>query len=637
MSNTFIRRAGIAAALALLLAAGASAETRRITLLGSSDIHGYFVPWDYATDTEYKAGALSKIATAVKRIRAEGAPVIVLDAGDLIQGNFTEKFRNEDKNPMVLGLNAIGYDLWVLGNHEFNFGMKTVEASIKTFAGKVLSGNIHKTDGGGRYLPASHVIESDGIRIGFVGMTTPMTMEFEKGTDNLKGIDIKKPLADTREAIAALAGKVDAIVGIMHMGEADENSIPETGVGGIVKAAPGIDAVFAGHMHLRVPGKLIDSTLLVEPGAYAQALSRVDLAFEKTAGGWKLVDKKSQLLTMAEEQSDPEIEAVYAKEHAALRADANSVIGKVVGDHLVPRDAIKGIPSVQVMDTPLVTLFHDACLKYSGADVVSLQIDNNAARLDTGDIKRKDIAFNYQYALGEISNYRMTGEQLKRYMEWSVDFFNTLQPGDVTISFNPVRRASKYSTNDFFGGIQYRVDLTRPSGNRVSGLVLADGRRVTPETSLVVGMNAYRLAQLQAKGGIFENERFEPIWDSKKAFGDDDGVIRALIVRYIREELKGIVPARNDHNWTLTGLDTALAREQGIVRELINRGELTVPSKGTFTNIASINVKGKVTHTPADYAAALAAAEARAASAGNDDARAAAQADIVLIKALKTF
>ena len=71
MSNTFIRRAGIAAALALLLAAGASAETRRITLLGSSDIHGYFVPWDYATDTEYKAGALSKIATAVKRIRAE--------------------------------------------------------------------------------------------------------------------------------------------------------------------------------------------------------------------------------------------------------------------------------------------------------------------------------------------------------------------------------------------------------------------------------------------------------------------------------------------------------------------------------------------------------------------------------------
>ena len=119
MYNTIIRRAGIAAALSLLLAAGASAETRRITLLGSSDIHGYFVPWDYATDTEYKAGALSKIATVVKRIRAEGAPVIVVDAGDLIQGNFTEKFRNEDKNPMVLGLNAIGYDLWVLGNHEF--------------------------------------------------------------------------------------------------------------------------------------------------------------------------------------------------------------------------------------------------------------------------------------------------------------------------------------------------------------------------------------------------------------------------------------------------------------------------------------------------------------------------------------
>lgn len=637
MSKPLMRRIGTATVLSLLLAAGAHAETRRITLLGSSDIHGYFIPWDYATDTEYKAGALSKIATAVKRIRAEGAPVIVLDAGDLIQGNFTEKFRNADRNPMVQGLNAVGYDLWVPGNHEFNFGMKTVEASIKTFSGQVLGGNIYKTDGSGRYLPATHVIERDGIRIGFVGMTTPMTMEFEQGTDNLKGIEIRPPLADTRAALAALAGKVDAIVGIMHMGEADENNRPETGIGGIVKAAPGMDAVFAGHMHLRVPGTALGSTLLVEPGAYAQALSRLDLSFEKTASGWKLIDKTSQLLTMAEEKSDPEVEAVYAQQHAALRADANSVIGKVVGEPLVPPDAIKGIPSVQVMDTPLVTLFHDACLKYSGADVVSLQIDNNAARLDTGDIKRKDIAFNYQYALGEITNYRMTGEQLKRYMEWSVDFFNPLKPGDVTISFNPVRRASKYSTNDFFGGIRYTVDLTRPSGNRVSGLVLADGRKVTPETSLVVGMNAYRLAQLQAKGGIFEGERFEALWDSKKAFGDDDGVIRALIVRYIREELKGNVPSKNDQNWRIVGLEPQWAREQGIVRELVNRGEIAVPSKGAFTNIASINVAGKVSRTPAEYAAALAAAEQRAAAAATDEERLAAKTDLALIKALKTF
>lgn len=612
-------------------------ETKTVTILGSSDIHGYFVPWDYATDTAYPNGGLSKIASVAKRVRAANPDTVLLDAGDIIQGNFTETFKADKLIPMMLGLNAAGYDLFVPGNHEFNFGMGVLGNALSTFKGGALAGNIYRTDGSGRYLPAWTIIERGGIKLGFIGMTTPMSMEFEAGTDHLAGIEIRKPVADTQAAIRELKGKVDAIIGIMHMGEGNENANPETGVTDVIAAAPGMDVVFAGHMHQRIPGKEIGGTLVVEPYVFAQNLSRVDLGFEKGDSGWVLKSKKAELLALAEEKSDPALEDVYAPYHKELRAQANSVIGKVVGGNLVAPDTVKGIPTVQVSDTPLVGLFHDACLHYSKADVVALQIDNNAARLDAGDIKRKDIAFNYQYALGEITNYRFTGAELKTYMEWSADYFNTLKPGDVSISFNPVRRASKYSTNDFFGGISYTIDLTKKPGERVTNIRFPDGRTLTPESSVVLGMNSYRLAQLVGKGGVLEGKKFTALSDTKTMFGEDDGIIRALIVRYIKEVRNGVVEAKVDGNWTLTGIDPSLSREKAIVEDLLNRGVIKLPSAGAFTGIASINVEGKIAATPDEQAALLSKLESKLAVAAKEEEKAVIRTDMELVKALKKF
>ncbi|EFE97270.1 hypothetical protein HMPREF0758_1098 [Serratia odorifera DSM 4582] len=84
--------------LAVLLCLGTSAmaaEPVNITLLGTSDLHGTFVPWDYSTDTENLAGSLSQIATQIQQIRAQQPNVILVDAGDTIQGNFVETFKNE--------------------------------------------------------------------------------------------------------------------------------------------------------------------------------------------------------------------------------------------------------------------------------------------------------------------------------------------------------------------------------------------------------------------------------------------------------------------------------------------------------------------------------------------------------------
>ena len=144
-------------------------EKRTVTIFGSSDIHGYFLPWDYATDAAFPTGGLSKIATVVARERATNPNVVVVDAGDLIQGNFAEGFKAEKENPMMKGLNAIGYDVFVPGNHEFNFGMSVLNNTLKTFKGKALGGNIH-TASGKPFLPAYTIVERGGVKVGIIGM-----------------------------------------------------------------------------------------------------------------------------------------------------------------------------------------------------------------------------------------------------------------------------------------------------------------------------------------------------------------------------------------------------------------------------------------------------------------------------------
>ncbi|MBT2968206.1 metallophosphoesterase, partial [Vibrio anguillarum] len=125
----------------------ADGDIHQVTILGTSDIHGHFMPWDYAADKLNMQGSLSQIATKVKQIREQDKNVILVDAGDTIQGNFVETFKHEAVDPMMLGFNEMNYDVWVLGNHEFDFGLSVLNRSLTQFKGRALAGNIQRPDG----------------------------------------------------------------------------------------------------------------------------------------------------------------------------------------------------------------------------------------------------------------------------------------------------------------------------------------------------------------------------------------------------------------------------------------------------------------------------------------------------------
>jgi 5''-nucleotidase/2'',3''-cyclic phosphodiesterase and related esterases len=547
------------AALLLALSTMGFAKEVNVKILGTSDVHGRVVPWSYASDTEDKSGSYAQLSTLINQRRKENKNVILVEVGDAIQDNSIDLFAltlEEAKNhPIPKVLNYMKYDVFVPGNHEFNFGMPVLNEILNDIKAKKLAANLYHKDGK-RYLQPTTIIQKDGVKIGIIGLTTPMSAKFEEDTGNLKDYKYVSIIEETKKQVKNLkAKKVDAIVAVAHMGIENENNIPETGLRDLANAVPEIDAIVAGHMHQDVKSETINGVLITEPHRYGTVLSEIDLKFDvndKTKKV-KLLGKTATTTPVKNLEADKKVEEIYKPYHERLREIANEKIGETEND-MVPQGKIHGVSISFAKDTGMSSFITDVEKYYSKADVVSFAYDYENVKLDKGDIKRKDIAYNYRYAGGDVSVYEMTGKQLKDYMEWAADYFDTIQKGDTNYRYNDVRGKSKYVTFDIFGGVSYKIDLRNQKGNKIIDLKLADGRKITPDMKLKVGMNSYRFDQLIKKGGIFEGQNIPLVWSSKDEMGQDKGRIQSMMIDYIKNVKGGKIDGKSHDRWEIIGL-----------------------------------------------------------------------------------
>ena len=545
---------------ALSAVSTAMAQEVNIKILGTSDIHGRVVPWSYGADVEDKSGSYAQIATYVKDVRKNNKNVVLVDVGDAIQDNQVDVFAKDKKyykdHPIPKVLNEMKYDVFVLGNHEFNFGMKALDEILKDIKAKKLTANFYYKKNDKRYIDATTIIEKDGVKLGIIGLSTPMSAKFEEDTGNLKDMKFTSPTEEARTQVEKLKAKgVDAIIVIAHMGIDNENKIPDTGMRDVINAVDGIDVVIAGHMHKDVPSETIKNTLITEPHRYGTVVSEVDLTFDiNDKKEVKLVKKESKTVPVKELEADKKIAEIYKPYHEKLRELNNVVIGQTENE-MVPQETKHGVSAAFSKDTGLSSFINDVEQHYSGADVVTFSFDHQKARMDKGDIKKKDIIFNYRYAGGDVTVYELTGKQLKEYMEWSANYFDTIQPGDTEYRYNAERKKSKYVTYDIFGGVNYKIDLRNPKGSKIVDLTLADGKPVTDDMKLKVGMNSYRFAQLNGKGGIWEGQQIPVLWESKVAMGREKGTIQNMMIDYITNVKKGKIDGQSHNRWEIIGLN----------------------------------------------------------------------------------
>lgn len=547
----------------------------KVSLLATSDIHGFYLPWDYAKDEEVETGGLARISTIINNIREENPHTVVIDNGDLIQGNSAEYFLSDKKYPGIEAINLIKYDIYNMGNHEFNFGMDHLNQAIKDFNGVSMMGNIYKKGEDSRYLKAIYYKEIAGVKIAFISLNTPLVRVFEAKRGNLDDYtvtDAEKEL----ELILSQLEDVDAVIGLFHMGKKNENDIPFTGVKDLIENVDGsykINGIFAGHMHKKLKEKIND-TYILEPGAYGQALSRIDLYFDLDKTQNKLIDIKAELIDINKDiDQDSEVIKVMQPYHNKLRAYINEILG-YSDIALDDKDKISGIPQTRISQSKLGDFFTDLMLYYSNADIVAYHFDNFFPNIKSTTIRRKDLFNAYRYVGGEISKFVISGKELKAYMEWSAGYFNSYQDGDVTLSFDKDRAMSKYSTFDMFGNLYYEIDLKEEVGNRIKNICKSNGKPINDDDQIVIGMNKYRMDFLCSSRGPLAGKDIRPIWSS---MADESiakpGNIRSLAISFLDKQENKTYKHKRRAKWNINAADenTELVDE---AIALINNGDL---------------------------------------------------------------
>jgi 2',3'-cyclic-nucleotide 2'-phosphodiesterase/3'-nucleotidase len=532
--------------LAVLTAAPATpAETVTVTLLATTDTHGHLLPYDYYTKQPAARG-LAAVSSLVAEVRRERPNVLLVDCGDTIQGSPLESVhqaavrdgKTREPDPMMLAMNAMGYDAMVVGNHEFNFGLRNLDVARDAARFPWLSAN---TETGGRLPPfAPYLLKVvRGVRVAVVGITTAAIPQWERA-DQIRGLSWLDPVEGVRRALLALEPeKPDVVVAAIH-GGLDRD--PETGerrasekpgenpAWQIAEAFPRLAAVVYGHTHRREEGRRVGSVLLVQPRNWAQEVARIELTLTRRDGGpWTLAGAESRLLPVRPDTPvDPKILEIARPYHEA----AERYLDRPVAQSRVALEGARG----RFEDTALVDAIQEVQLAYAKADVSFASLFRPQARVPRGPVTVREIAALYVYD-NELCAVEGNGRMVREALENAARYFRTCP--EPTCARGPlVDRGIAGYNYDMAQGVEYEIDLTQPVGQRVKNLRYR-GVPLRDDQPLRIAINNYRAA---GSSGYTMFREAKVVWRSGRE-------IRDLMAEYFAERKH--LPERADGNWRL--------------------------------------------------------------------------------------
>src|SRR5438874_11690057 len=193
-----------------------------LVILSTTDMHGRVFPIDYYTN-KYDNVGITKVATLVKEARKTDPDLLLVDAGDTIQGTPLEYFHNKRNNtppdPMMLAMNALHYDSMAVGNHEYNFGLKVLEKARSEAKFPWLSANTYDKGTLTTHYQPYIVKQVQGVRIGVLGLTTPGIPNWEN-PPNYEGLELHETIGESKQWVSIVREEenVDVVAITMHMG-----------------------------------------------------------------------------------------------------------------------------------------------------------------------------------------------------------------------------------------------------------------------------------------------------------------------------------------------------------------------------------------------------------------------------------
>ena len=200
-----------------------SGDSAVITIAATSDMHGRIYPWEYAIDAPDDDAGFALTDTVVQKIKSEYPDTLLIDIGDSMQDNSAELFVDMDTHPMIQTMNFLGYDVWVPGNHEFNFGLDFLQRNFKNFDGRVVCSNIVYADSGKPYVLPYQIFDIEGIKVAVIGSTAPHVSTWEASApEHFQNLDFLDPIECMKKTVQELEGKYDILVAAVHISRQGE-------------------------------------------------------------------------------------------------------------------------------------------------------------------------------------------------------------------------------------------------------------------------------------------------------------------------------------------------------------------------------------------------------------------------------
>ena len=415
------------------------AQEPTVTILHTNDVHGRFLPSNTAMG----------IAT-IAAIVAETPNALLVDAGDTFHGlPFATINRGMD---IVELMNAAGYDLFVPGNHDFNFGTDRLLELEAAADFDFIAANVVRD--GELLFDDIAIREINGVTIGFFGLAHPNTPVLTNPT-NVAGVSFTDPIEAARIAVGTLqAMDVDLIVALAHLGSGARSEYRVDGYAvAVAEAVEGIDLIIDGHSHsLHENGVLVGDTLIVQAGDHGNNVGRVDIF----AADGEITIVASQ------------ISRDYAVENFDADEDVQALIDDIQARQAEEMDVVVAyLPEqlenefIRSREMPLGNLIADAIRWQTGTDIAFTNGGGIRDILPAGDVTKGDII-----SVLPFGNYVVTLEITPAILAAAMENAVSALPGGgrfpqisgFNFAFNPQAEAGERLVSILFNDVN--LDLT---------------------------------------------------------------------------------------------------------------------------------------------------------------------------------
>ena len=463
------------AAILIVLAVPVWAREVPITILHTCDLHGNVLPTE-SYEGKTNVGGIARCATMIRRIREQEKNVLLVDAGDTLQGTAVSFLT--DGQVMVKCLNQLHYDAWTWGNHEFDWGLNKLAVCAERAEGPIIVANIREAKAGGNPISRrivsrlkSYIVrEIDGVKVGIIGLDTPGVPSWSRPRliDGLEFEDSVDALHKVIPEVRAAGARV--LVVVCHQGYREGGDDHANQINAIARNFPELDVIIGAHTHRNFPEFKVSQVLYCQADYYGIHLGRVDLVFDTDTG--RVVRRQSNTLVMDERVPlDDGILRLTRAEVERAEKVASSALGEATDDfwsRALPR---KETPIHDLIFEAIADALHERGVK---VDAVVHGILDRRDGLRKGLITVGDVwkVVPYENTIGTV---QLLPGELREVLEEDLEAYNN---------------------NAFRGicGLKWTFDPSAGKGRRTIALQRADGSPLDGKQRLAVAFNSYDLA-----------------------------------------------------------------------------------------------------------------------------------------------